>query len=160
MERIAASAPSSLTWTARAVPEAGRRRRRSGGEVMPGRRLFILAAAAVALSAFGQTPSNWTPPRTGDGQPDLSGYWTNVTLTPLQRPENLANKPFFTPAEAAAYEKATIAQNNADNRAAIKGTDVDLGRPTTISGGIAEPRSSPRCERPSSSILRMARFHL
>jgi hypothetical protein len=51
-----------------------------------------------------------------DGQPDLQGYWTNVTLTPLQRPASLAGKEFFTPEEAAEYEKQIVSNNNADRR--------------------------------------------
>jgi hypothetical protein len=97
-----------------------------------GRRLFLWAAAGLAVSALavsvlGQAPTKtWTPPQTPDGQPDLSGYWTNITLTPLQRPANLAGKPFFTPAEAAAYEKETVERNNADRR--DPGTDADVGK--------------------------------
>jgi hypothetical protein len=40
----------------------------------------------------------WTG-RTPDGQPDLQGFWTNTTYTPLQRPPNVT-KAFFTPEEA------------------------------------------------------------
>ena len=69
-------------------------------------------------------PKQWTPPRTADGQPDLQGYWTNVTLTPLQRPANLANKEFFTPQEAADYEKQIVNQNNADRRDGTVAQDV------------------------------------
>jgi hypothetical protein len=47
--------------------------------------------------------------RTPDGQPDLSGYWTNTTVTPLERPKDLADKAFFTPDEAAAYAKRQLA---------------------------------------------------
>jgi len=43
-----------------------------------------------------------------DGHPDLQGIWTNGTITPLERPRELADKPFFTPAEAADYEKQAI----------------------------------------------------
>jgi hypothetical protein len=109
---------------------------------MRGRRLCLWAATSLAVSVFGQTPApskapaatkevpaarkNWTPPQTPDGQPDLSGYWTNITLTPLQRPANLAGKAFFTPAEAAAYEKETVDRNNADRR--DPGTDADVGK--------------------------------
>lgn len=73
------------------------------------RRMF-LAAAAILASSFAQTPSGWIPPETAGGQPDLSGIWGNVTLTPLQRPAELANKPFFTQQEAEAYEKKVLAQ--------------------------------------------------
>src|ERR1700760_3204234 len=39
---------------------------------------LLLAALAVASPAQ-------KLPRTPDGQPDLQGYWTNATLTPLER---------------------------------------------------------------------------
>ena len=87
---------------------------------------MFAAAASIAAVAFGQ--AGYTPPKDAEGHPDLSGYWTNVTLTPLQRPANLAGKLFFTPEEAAAYEKATIESNNADRREGIRGTDADVGK--------------------------------
>jgi hypothetical protein len=43
--------------------------------------------------------------RTRDGHPDLQGIWTNATITPLQRPSALANKPTLTDTEAAEFEK-------------------------------------------------------
>src|SRR5580693_8613175 len=71
----------------------------------------FLSVASLALAAFSvaQTPSskNWTVPRTPDGKPDLQGVWTNATITPMERPANLAGKATMTDAEAAAYEKAT-----------------------------------------------------
>jgi hypothetical protein len=54
--------------------------------------------------------------RTPWGVPDLAGIWTNATLTPLQRPADLAGKEFFTPEEAAAYEAQRISQSNVDER--------------------------------------------
>ncbi len=62
------------------------------------------------LPASGQGPAQdaagapppWTLPRTPDGRPDLQGYWTTQTFTPLERPEHLADKEFFTEAEAVA----------------------------------------------------------
>ena len=93
-----------------------------------GLRLFGLPALAVAgitiaaIPLTGQTPSSsttaktakagkaWTPPRTADGQPDLSGTWTHATYTPVERPPEFAGKEFWTPEEAAAYEKQRVAQ--------------------------------------------------
>jgi len=69
-------------------------------------------------------PKAWAPPRTVDGQPDLQGYWTNVTLTPLQRPANLSGKEFFTPQEAAEYEQQIISNNNADRRDGAASQDL------------------------------------
>jgi hypothetical protein len=54
--------------------------------------------------------------RTPWGHPDLAGIWNNATLTPLQRPAELADKAFFTPDEAAAYVRQRIEQSNVDNR--------------------------------------------
>jgi hypothetical protein len=49
-----------------------------------------------------------TPPRTSASPPDLQGYWTNDTFTPLERPAALAGKEFFTPAEAASELKQRL----------------------------------------------------
>ena len=68
--------------------------------------------------------ANWTPPLTPDGQPDLEGIWTSSTLTPLERPMELAGKQTLTPAETAAYEKQLLQNANRDVRAASPDADV------------------------------------
>lgn len=84
-----------------------------------------LAMALTSLPARGQSAAAtkpgasktvWTPPKTADGQPDIEGIWTNATLTPLERPQELGDKKFFTEAEAAAFEKRTVQARNADTR--------------------------------------------
>jgi hypothetical protein len=55
---------------------------------------------------------------------DLGGVWTNVTITPLERPAEFAGKQFFTPEEAAKYERDTNQRNNADNRESNPEADV------------------------------------
>src|SRR5271154_4404957 len=66
-------------------------------------------------------------PRTGDGQPDLQGIWSNATITPLERPADLAGKQAFTAEEAAAYEKQVVDHNNVDHRSGNAEADVTLG---------------------------------
>jgi len=70
-----------------------------------------VAATALAIIA---AILSWAPtasgragpfPRTSDGRPDLQGFWTNETFTPLERPPELAGKESFTEEEAAAYHK-------------------------------------------------------
>jgi hypothetical protein len=71
-----------------------------------------VAAKAAAKPAPKPAPATSTPSpalRTPDGQPDLQGYWSNATVTPLERPKDLGDKAFFTPEEAAAYEKKQLA---------------------------------------------------
>ena len=72
--------------------------------------LRISIAFLLAVSASAQKPAKaWTPPHTADGQPDFQGVWTNATITPFERPAELAGKPFLTPEEAAAAERAAAA---------------------------------------------------
>ena len=66
-------------------------------------------------------------PRTPDGHPDLQGVWTNATLTPLQRPAELAGKEYLTPEEAAAFEKRLVEQTDADRIEGPRNAQ-DLGR--------------------------------
>ena len=64
------------------------------------------------------------PQRTADGHPDLQGTWSFATLTPMERPANLAGKEFFTEKEAADFEKQTIERNNKDRRDGPVESDV------------------------------------
>jgi hypothetical protein len=83
------------------------------------------AVLTIALPAAAQTKT-WTAPKTPDGQPDLQGTWTNATITPLERPADLAGKEFLTSQEAAEYEKKIAQANNADRRDLPAESDVGL----------------------------------
>jgi hypothetical protein len=91
-----------------------------------------VAQAAPAKTAAAQAdptvaPPGWTPPKTAFGQPDISGYWANATLTPLTRSRNITAKPSLTAAEAQKLE-AVFAQALED---ADKPTDP---HETTVQG--------------------------
>jgi hypothetical protein len=64
-------------------------------------RLFMAVFALAALAAA----QSKSLPRAKDGHPDLGGIWTNVTVTPLERPAELAGKPTLTDQEAKAFEQ-------------------------------------------------------
>jgi hypothetical protein len=66
-----------------------------------GLRLAVTILLAVPAGAQTQKVLARTP----DGQPDLQGVWTNATLTPFERPAQLAGKATITEQEAAAIEK-------------------------------------------------------
>jgi hypothetical protein len=57
-------------------------------------------------------PDGWTVPRLADGRPDLQGIWTNKSVTPFERPEQLSDKAFFTQEEA--EEFMALAQGRGD----------------------------------------------
>lgn len=63
--------------------------------------LFCGLILFSAVEAFGQGVTPW-------GDPDLQGTWTNQTPTPLERPEGLAGKRFFTAEEAAKFEESAL----------------------------------------------------
>jgi hypothetical protein len=74
--------------------------------------IICLLAAVNAAAQDANSPGSVR--RTPWGDPDLEGIWTNATLTPLQRPPELAGKEFFTPEEAAQFQRTRIEQTNAD----------------------------------------------
>jgi hypothetical protein len=84
----------------------------------------LLSLAFVATSFAGRTEAQQRLqqplriPRTQDGRPDFQGIWSLSTFTPLERPQEFANKPFVTDAEAADFVRRRLAAVNDDNRPA------------------------------------------
>ena len=72
----------------------------------------VVANASASPARVATPPSKpYVPPKTVDGQPDLQGFWTNSTYTPLERPANVT-KEFYTLEEALAVEKSAAARES------------------------------------------------
>src|SRR4051812_1914243 len=80
-------------------------------------------AKAVAVANDANGPAKpYVVRKTPDGQPDLQGYWTNNTITPLQRP-NGVTKEFYTKEEFLAAAKK---QGERDEEQTTPGTVADV----------------------------------
>ena len=95
------------------------------------RAALIAAVASSSLCAFAQTDAPGermaNPPRMADGRPDLQGFWSNQSVTTLQRPGSVP-KLVLTPEEAAQYEsKFTWNVNEASQRGLV---DVNTPPPS------------------------------
>jgi len=71
------------------------------------------AAVRAAAAAFKQAKplKDFLPKKTAWGDPDISGTYLVATYTPLQRPERLKDKAFFTEDEAIAELARVIGQD-------------------------------------------------
>src|SRR5579871_3656694 len=81
---------------------------------------FVAAAIAVSFASgcFAAGPVPGAPA-------SLEGIWNYSTLTPLERPRELAGKPFLTEAEAAYLEKSILQQVDSDRRDGPAEVDVN-----------------------------------
>jgi hypothetical protein len=84
--------------------------------------LGAVAAVLLAASVPSAQTRSYKAPRTPDGQPDLQGFWTNSTYTPLERPDGVT-KALYTPEEAEAAIKLAIKRESAQTE---PGTTADV----------------------------------
>ncbi len=88
-------------------------------------RCFAVVFSVIVVIALSAIPAAaQTAPRTPWGQPDLQGIWDFRTITPLERPEEVADKEFLTAEETANLEQETIDQNERLLRRAALRTEV------------------------------------
>ena len=67
------------------------------------RLLLLLFTAALLHPVAAQSPAA--------GHPNFEGTWNSATATPLERPARLNDKQFFTPEEAADWERQAARRN-------------------------------------------------
>jgi hypothetical protein len=78
-----------------------------------------LCAAPIALAALSATAAPaaaFKAPMSADGHPDLSGFWSNATLTTEQRPAKFGDRLAYTPAEVKALENAVVEEVKEGNK--------------------------------------------
>ena len=76
-----------------------------------------ISAAAADAKAPAKAAAAYKAPRNAFGQPDLSGYWSNATLTPLARRSQYKDQLNFTPEQVKEMESnaaAEIEEGNED----------------------------------------------
>ena len=86
-------------------------------------RRLLIAVAACALASVAQA-ADWKAPKNAFGQPDLSGTWTNASLTSLVRPAMFKSLT-ITEEQAVAFEKRNAAMRANQN----KPSDPTAGAP-------------------------------
>ena len=73
--------------------------------------IALVTAIGLPVSALAQTSS---APMTSWGAPDLQGVWDFRSLTPMQRPTDLAGKEVFSEEEAAVFSEEVIRRESRD----------------------------------------------
>jgi hypothetical protein len=95
------------------------------------KKLFTIVAITLTTTALAQ--SNYEPPRTASGKPNLQGFWTNASLTTMQRSDNYKDIGLIIPAERlqelTTNHHQNVRQATDDNQVAGQLPDgKDLGR--------------------------------
>ena len=66
------------------------------------------AAAKANTKAAAKTTTTSRLPRTPDGHPDLQGYWTSLSFTPMERPAKYGGREFLTDEEVSQVYKEGV----------------------------------------------------
>jgi hypothetical protein len=98
---------------------------------------------ASSTKQSSNTKTHSAVPRTPDGRPDLHGYWTNLSFTPLERPAKYQGKEFLTDKEMQEVYKAGLQVTY--EGAAVEGIEGfgELYNPTSVDYDVNTYALSP-----------------
>jgi len=95
-------------------------------------------AALLVTTISGQSPASlhaaakpYAAPKLPGGDPDLEGVWNYGTATPLERPAQWKDKAFFTPEEAAEWERQ-VAESNQEPSPEAASKNAGTGTYNTV----------------------------
>ena len=131
--------------------------------------LVILVASVVLVptgTAGQDATTTWTAPRTAAGQPDLQGIWSFATITPLERPTDLAEREYLTEEEVAARNLDSETRASSERRTELtRDRDValaynqfwwDRGQSTGRTSLIVDPPNGRVPEKMPAAEARIA----
>ena len=95
----------------------------------------LTTTLVIPVLVVAQSGDSSLPMRTPDGQPDISGFFTFRTLTPLERPSALEGKETLGAEEAAAFEASERTRLNRDLFDPISGAP-SAGYQSRSEGGV------------------------
>ncbi len=96
------------------------------------RALLLALGTAICAVPLAAAAADAAKPAPAASTHDLSGFWSNATLTPERRPASLGNKATYTPEEARKMEAAVTEEVQEGN----KPTDPNSG----AEGGKEDPK--------------------
>ncbi len=82
--------------------------------------VLILTMTLASIPAWGDENT-----RTSWGDPKIEGLWDFRTITPFERPVEVADKAIFTPQEARSFRESVLAALDVDNRASDNSVDIE-----------------------------------
>ena len=96
---------------------------------LPGAAVAVCAVVWLAPppAAAQQPAADWEAPRTPWGDPDLQAIWNNATITPLERPAELADQAFLDAAEVAALERQAQDRVDRENAPTVRSGPLPAG---------------------------------
>jgi len=80
-------------------------------------RISLLTGLVLLLALpLAAADDKWNAPKTAWGEPDLRGVWDYRTITPLERPKEMAGKAVLSDEEAAEFETSLVKEKDKDRR--------------------------------------------